>query len=116
MGKYHNYLKVTNSRLATAQVDLTNRIYWASWAPVDYWVGAHGAQLGPITDKKEVELFTTSCFEMLLFVRACALSFSRSTDLTCSEAIRMSHSRTCWTVWNFRFVFEVIEMLLVQGG
>ena len=34
-------IKVTNSRLATAQVDLTNRKYWAPWAPEDYWVGAH---------------------------------------------------------------------------
>ena len=51
-------IKVTNSRLATAQVDLTNRKYWAPWAPEDYWVGAHGAhgaQLGPIPDKKKVE-------------------------------------------------------------
>ena len=49
-------IKVTNSRLATAQVDLTNRKYWAPWAPEDYWVGAHGAhgaQLGPIPDKKK---------------------------------------------------------------
>ena len=52
-------IKVTNSRLATAQVDLTNRKYWAPWAPEDYWVGAHGAhgaQLGPIPDKKKVEI------------------------------------------------------------
>ena len=53
-------IKVTNSRLATAQVDLTNRKYWAPWAPEDYWVGAHGAhgaQLGPIPDKKKVEKY-----------------------------------------------------------
>ena len=53
-------IKVTNSRLATAQADLTNRKYWAPWAPEDYWVGAHGAhgaQLGPIPDKKKVEIF-----------------------------------------------------------
>ena len=54
--KKNDQEKVTNSRLATAQVDLTNRKYWAPWAPEDYWVGAHGAhgaQLGPIPDKKK---------------------------------------------------------------
>ena len=39
----------------TVLLDLINRKSWAPWAPMDYGVGAHGAQLGPIPDKKKVE-------------------------------------------------------------
>ena len=43
----------------TVLLDLINRKSWAPWAPMDYGVGAHGghrAQLGPIPDKKKVEV------------------------------------------------------------